>query len=251
MNKPGSLVYLAYFDFAVQYRKTMIGPVWVLMGPTLFIVTLGLLFGEVSNVSSEVFIPHLTIGLVTWTLISGFVTDSTTVFQRNRAQIMQGGMTLPDIVAVDVIRTTLHFLHQIIIVIAVFVIYDLELELYSLLSIAGLFVLVINGVWLTLFFGIIGARYRDLTEVVSAIMRIAFLATPIIWLPAERGAGGIMGAFLTFNPFYHFLDAVRAPLLGHEITMMTVAVIGGITVSGILITVIFYRRLYFRVPLWI
>ncbi|MBT6586246.1 MAG: ABC transporter permease [Gammaproteobacteria bacterium] len=251
MNKLTSLIYLAYFDFAVQYRKTMIGPVWVLVGPTLFILTLGLLFGEVSNSSSDVFIPHLTIGLITWTLISGFVTGSTTVFQRNRAQIMHGGMSLLNIAAVDVIRTIIHFLHQIIIVIVVFVIYDLNVALNALVALIGLMVLVINGVWLTLFFGMVGARYRDLSEIVTAVMRIAFLATPIIWLPAERGAGGIMGAFLTYNPFYHYLDIVRAPLLGHVVTLMSVQVVGGITITGIVVTYLFYRRLHFRVPLWV
>ena len=250
MNRLSSLAYLAYFDFAVQYRKTIIGPIWVLMGPTLFIATLGFLFGEVSNAAPGVFIPHLAIGLIAWTLISGFVTGSTTVFQRGRAQIMQGGLSLWDIVAVDVLKTTLHFLHQIVLVAVVLYIFKVEQSLYSLFSFVGLFVLVINGIWLTMFFGIVGARYRDLTEVVTAVMRIAFLATPIIWLPAERGSG-IMVAFLTFNPFYHFLELVRAPLLGEPVSLVSISVVSGITLTGAAITALFYTKLRTRVPLWV
>ncbi len=242
---------MTYFDFAMQYRKTMIGPLWVLMGPTLFIATLGMLFAQVSNSAENQFIPHLSIGLITWTLVSGFVIGSTTVFQRNRSQIMQGGMTMLDIVAVDVMRTVLHFLHQVIIIAVVFWVFDLTPTWYSLVSLFGLVILVANGIWLTMLFGIIGARYRDLAEVVQAVMRIAFLATPIIWLPEERGAGGIMGIFLTYNPFYHFLDVVRAPLLGHEITLLTWTVVGSFTVFGYIATVIFYRQLGHRVPLWV
>ena len=251
MNRLSSLIYITYFDFAVQYRKTMIGPVWVLLGPTLFISTLGVLFSEVSNVDANQFIPHLAIGLITWTLVSGFITGSTTVFQRSRAQIMQGGMSLLDIVAVDVMRTVLHFLHQIVIILVIFFYYDLTWTLHSWVSLLGLVILIANGTWLTMFLGIVGARYRDLSEVVTAVMRIAFLATPIIWLPAERGSGGIMGAFLTFNPLYHFLDIVRAPLLGQSIAPLTWIVVGTITVIGFLVTIVFYRRLGFRVPLWV
>lgn len=251
MNRLSSLLYLAYFDFAVQYRKTIIGPVWVLMGPTLFIATLGLLFGEVSSASSEVFIPHLTSGLIIWTLISGFMVGSTTVFQRYRSQIMQGGMSLLDIVAVDVTRTLIHFLHQLPIILVVFLIYDVHVSLFSLFSISGLVIILVNGIWLTIAFGILGARYRDLAEVITAIMRIAFLATPIIWIPAERGVGGVMGAFLTFNPFYHYLDIVRAPLLGQAIAPETLYFVGVLTISGVLITVFFYRRLSSKVPLWV
>jgi len=251
LNRLVSLIYLAYFDFAVQYRKTLIGPIWVLVGPTLFICTLGLLFGEVSQASSDVFIPHLTIGLITWTLISGFVNGSATVFQRNKSQIMQGGMSLLDICKVDVIRTIIHFLHQVLIILGVFIIFDLPFSQFSLISVLGLGILIINGFWLTVFFGIVGARYRDLTEVITAIMRIAFLATPIIWLPLERGSGGIMGAFLTYNPFYHYLDLIRAPLMGNDISPTSIAVVAIITCLGGVFTFFFYRRLHFRVPLWI
>ncbi len=251
MNKLTSLIYLAYFDFAVQYRRTMIGPVWVLLGPTLFIATLGFLFSEVSNIPTDVFIPHLSFGLIAWTLISGFVTGSTSVFQRSKAQIMQGGMTLLDIVAVDVMRTVLHFLHQLVIVVVVFLVFDLPWTLYSWVSLLGLVILIANGTWLTMFFGIVGVRYRDLFEVVSAIMRIAFLATPIIWMPGEFGRGGVMGAFMSYNPFYHFLEIVRAPLLGQVVSSLSWVVVAVFTLFGFAITSIFYRRLKQRVPLWV
>jgi ABC-2 type transport system permease protein/lipopolysaccharide transport system permease protein len=251
MNRLSSLLYMTYFDFAVQYRKTMIGPLWVLLGPTLFILTLGLLFSEVGNIPTSIFIPHLAIGLICWTLISGFVIGSTTVFQRNRAQIMQGGMSLVDIVVVEVLKTCVQFLHQLLILVVIFLYYDLQITWWSLTSLLGLIIVVLTGLWLTLLFGIIGARYRDLAEVVAAIMRIAFLATPIIWMPGEGGRGGVLGAFLTFNPFYHYLELIRAPLMGNEISPASWAVTGGMTLIGFLVTWLFYRKLYFRVALWV
>jgi ABC-2 type transport system permease protein len=251
MNKFSALFYMTYFQFAVQYRKTMIGPAWVLLGPTLFILTLGLLFSEVSNVPAEVFVPHLAVGFVVWTLVSGFVVGSPTVFPRSRAQILQGGMSLVDIVVVDVMRTVLHFLHQVIILVAIYFIYDLTWTMYSWVSLIGLGFLVANGVWLTMFFGIVGARYRDLAEIVNAVMRIAFLATPIIWLPSERGSGGVMGRFLDFNPFYHFLEIVRAPLLGNEIGSLSWMVVLSVTTIGFLLTILFHDRLKDRIPLWV
>ncbi len=251
MNRLSSLLYMTYFDFVVQYRKTMVGPAWVLLGPTLFIATLGLLFSEVSSVPAGVFIPHLTVGFISWTLISGFVTGSTTVFQRNRAKIMQGGMSLQDIVVVDVLRTCLHFLHQTLIVVVVFIIYKIAVTPQALVSLVGLILLIINGLWLTMFFGIVGARYRDLSEVASAVMRIAFLATPIIWMPEQRDTGGVLGLFLTFNPFYHYVELIRAPLLGNPVDPVSWLVVLGITATGAMFTLVFYRRLHFRVPLWI
>ena len=250
-------LYFTWFNFAVRYRKTFLGPLWIIVGPALFISTLGLLFSRVNNAEHALFIPHMAIGLVTWTLISGFVNNSTKAFQRNRAQIMQGNMSLMDITMVEVLSTLLQFAHQLIILVVVFVLFGITLNLYSLMSLIGLMLLIINGVWLTIFFGIVGARYRDLSEIIAAIMRIAFLATPIIWMPGGSGAtdvggrGKVVSAFLNFNPFYHFLDLIRAPLLNQMISPISVVVVLTFTMLGAVLAYAFYKRFAKLIPLWV
>lgn len=250
-------LYFTWFNFAVSYRKTFLGPLWIVVGPSLFIIFLGVLFSHVSNTDTAIFIPHLAIGLVTWTLISGFVNGSTRIFQSNRAQIMQGNMSLIDITVVGVLSSLLQFGHQLIILGVVFVVFGIGLNLYSLSSLIGLILLVINGIWLTIFFGIIGARYRDLPEIVAAIMRIAFLATPIIWMPGGSGGadvggrGAVISAFLNFNPFYHFLELIRAPLLNQSISLISVAVVLILTLLGSIFAYGFHKRFSKMVPLWV
>jgi len=246
-----SWLYVAWFRFLIHYRKMLLGPAWLLVGPALFIGVLGLLFSEVSGMPREIFIPHLAVGLIVWTLITGFVSGSTTLFPRARPQILQGGMALTDIVMVDVFTTVLMFLHQSVIIVAVFVLVGLGIGLYALISLVGLTLLVANGIWFTIVFGIIGARYRDLSEVVQAIMRIAFLATPIIWMPSEGARAGILGVYLTLNPFYHFLELVRAPLLGNAIAPLSWLVVLSITACGFALAQTMYVRFARLVPLWV
>ncbi len=242
---------LTWLNFLIRYRRTLLGPAWLLVGPALFIGVLGGLFSEVGGIPVGIFIPHLAIGLIVWTLISGFFTSSSTVFQRNRPQILQGGLRFADLVLIDVSTTVLHFLHQLIIIVAVFVIFGLSVGLYALISLIGFVLLIANGVWLTIVFGIIGARYRDLAEIVQAVIRIAFLATPIIWMQSEGGRGGIMGPFLTFNPFYHFLELVRAPLLGIAIAPLSWVVVLSMTALGFVFAQLMYDRFARQVPLWV
>ena len=251
LSRLPSLLYLTWFQFLIRYRRTILGPLWLLVGPALFIVMLGLLFARIGGIEPAVFVPHLAVGLITWTLISGFITGSTTVFQRGRAQILQGGMKLVDIIMVDVFSTVITFLHHVILVAAVFVFFGIGLSFYSFVSLIGLGLLIANGIWLSLFFGIIGVRYRDLSEVVQAVMRITFLATPIIWMPGAGGRGGVMGAFLVYNPFYHFVELIRAPLLGNPIAPLSWIVVITISLGGFGLAYFFYQRFARNLPLWL
>ena len=244
-------IQLPLLRFLIRYRRTALGPLWLLVGPSLFIALLGYLYAEIGAASPEVFIPHLTIGLITWTLVSSFLTGSATIFQRNRPQLLHGGQSLDDIVMIEAMTTLLTFLHQLPIIVVVFLIYSVPVTFFGLTSLIGLALLIANGIWLTHFFGILGARYRDLAEVVQAIMRIAFLATPIIWIPSQGARGGAMGGFLVFNPFYHFLELVRAPLLGKAVEPLSWAVVLFITLMGFAIARLMMARYARFVPLWI
>lgn len=243
--------YATLLNFLIRYRRTVLGPLWLLVGPSLFIIVLGSLYSEIGAADPARFVPHLTIGYVVWTLVSGVVNQAPTIYQRNRAQIMQGSMSLEAIVSMEVMMHVIAFLHQLVIVAAVLAWYHLAPSWYALMSLVGLGLVIANGLWVSRVFGILGARYRDLAEVFQAVMRIAFLATPIIWMPGEGARGGVMGAFLVFNPFYHFLEVVRAPLLGQMVAPLSWFVVGAFTLVGYCVAHLMEKRYNRLVPLWI
>ena len=55
-------------------------------------------------------------------------------------------------------------------------------------------------------------RFRDIPQIVASVMQIAFFMTPIIWKPELLGHTA--ARLLPLNPFFAFLEIVRAPLLG-------------------------------------
>lgn len=246
-----SWFYSAWLEFLIRYRRTALGPAWMLVGPGLFIVLLGGLYADIGGHGGEKFVPHLATGLVCWTLINGCTLGSTTVFQRSRAQILQGNVGLFDIVMIDVFSTILTFAHQLIILVFVFAFYRIPLTLYSLVSLVGFVLVVVNGIWLSAVFGIIGARYRDLAEVVQAVMRIAFLATPILWMADKDSRVGSLAIYVLLNPFFHFLELIRAPLLGVAIAPASWAVVLAITLAGFAVARFTMARYARYVALWI
>lgn len=250
LKSPQYWIYSTWIRFALKYRKTSLGPLWLLVGPSVFVVFLGYMFAKVNASALNVFVPHLAVGYITWTLINGFVNGSSTVFLRKRSDILQGSMRLIDVVLADIFETFLNYLHQILIIIVVMVYFKLMPNAYSLVSLVGILLLILSGFWVTIFFGMIGARFRDLVEIVTSVMRICFFITPIIWIPVD-GTGGALGAFLVFNPFYHYLEIVRAPLLGNPISTMSWTVVLSFTVIGFLAASIAYKKYAKFVTLWV
>ena len=242
--------YSTWLKFGLKYRRTLLGPIWIAVGPSFFVVFLGYLYSNVNTTAPEVFVPHLAIGYITWTLISGAVSGGSTVFVRRRTEILQGNMRLTDLALSATFETFLTFMHQTVVIIAVLLFYRIAPEPYWLVSLAGLGILFVNGLWVTTLLGILGARFRDLVEVIASVMRVMFFITPIIWIPKD-GAGGILGPFLVFNPFYHFLEIVRAPLLGQPIAPLSIAVVACLTALGFAATLWAYHASSRRVPLWV
>ena len=164
---------------------------------------------------------------------------------------MQAASSVNEIVIYEQIRKYLIFFHQLPIIYIVLIYYKIYDFIFEYKYLIGLLFIALNGVWVTQVFGILGARYRDLSEIFQAVMRIAFLATPIIWMPGEGGRGGVMGAYLTFNPFYHFLEVVRAPLLGQPVALLSWGVVLAFTVFGFTLAFFMNRRYARFVPLWV
>jgi ABC-2 type transport system permease protein/lipopolysaccharide transport system permease protein len=140
------------------------------------------------------------------------------------------------------------FLYQSFVYVVIAVMFTITPGPVILLAGFGFALLILNGLWFALFMGILATRYRDIPEIISNIMQIAFFLTPILWMPDMIGRGFGM---LNFNPFYHFIELVRAPLLGEAPMALSWWVVLGITVTGWTAAFLLYARYRGRVAYWL
>ena len=75
----------------------------------------------------------------------------------------------------------------------------------------SLFLIVANILWIAVLLSVVCTRYHDVFEIMTNIIRMMFLLTPIIWTPDMISARTLL---LDFNPFYHVIEVFRGPLLG-------------------------------------
>ena len=83
---------------------------------------------------------------------------------------------------------------------------------------------------------------------VNSSILIIFLLTPIIWKPEFSGKRALI---VELNPIYHFIHIIRAPILEHEIPLMSLLVISGICLSFFLLGFVVMAAYRHRIVFWL
>ena len=240
---------LGWQDIRQRFRRSMLGPFWLTLSTAFMLVALGLVYATLFKMSLREYFPFLAAGTVSWTLISSLITEGCAAFIASDSLIKQ--IRLPyTIHACRVVwRNVLIFFHNIVIIVVVAVIFDVRPTLVSLVCLAaGLALVMLNGVWAALLFGTICARFRDIQPIVASVLQLFFFLTPIIWHPALLPG---RQRVIDFNPFYHFIEILRAPMLGAVPGPATWAAVLGITAAGWLVTLLLLLRARRRIPYWL
>ena len=104
--------------------------------------------------------------------------------------------------------------------------------------------------------GIVSTRFRDLTPITQSIVQLMFFLTPIVWiyddlLNSPNPAIAERARIAEFNPFLHFIEIVRAPLLGADQQLRHWVIVVGITILGWVLALTIMRRYRARVAYWV
>lgn len=241
-------VTLGWYDFELQYRRAFIGPLWEIIIIAVWVAGLGLLFGRLLGHDQGDYLVYMASGVVLWQYVSSTLTTGANVFVANSRQIVSVNNPLFTYVLRNVIEHLVKLSIHSIVFIAVMVLTRTPVEPVVLFAVPGLVALVFTTLWAVPLLGFIGARFRDFTHLLRASMRFLFFATPVFWY-----ADGLNDReFLAnFNPFTHFLEIVRAPLIGESASLTSWTVVLLINVVGLGIMCVLYNRLRRALTLWI
>ena len=239
---------LGWQDVRLRYRRSKLGPFWLTLSMGMLIGLLSTLYGALFKADLVRYTPFLALGFIIWTLISGIISDAGRMFIAAEGVIKQANLPLSVHVYRLVWRSLIIFGHNALIFVVVAVVLRISPGWAGLLALPGLALLCVNGLWAGLLLGLLAARFRDVPPIVESVVRILFFVTPVIWMP-EFLPRRI--ALLDWNPFYHFLELVRAPLLGQVPALASWLMALGATIGGSLITFLMYVRFRRRIAYWV
>jgi ABC-2 type transport system permease protein/lipopolysaccharide transport system permease protein len=239
---------LGWNDILQRYRRSLLGPLWLTASMAIMVVSLGLIYSRIFKTEIGDFMPFLCVGLLLWNYIAAVLSEAGALFTGAESYIKQ--IRLP--YSVYVLRfmwsKIIIFAHNFAIYFGILLYFQIWPGSVALFAIPGFLLITLNGALAGMYLGMMSARFRDIPQIIGSVIQIVFFITPIMWKPELLGQNS---GLIIFNPFFHLVEIVRAPLLGYMASPLNYAAVGLITIVNGLLAAGFFIRFRARISYWI
>jgi ABC-type polysaccharide/polyol phosphate export permease len=235
-------------EFSNRYKGSLLGVFWLTATALMTVLGLGIVYSQVLGTAFELYLPYVAIGMTVWGLISAILSESVSVFSNAHGVYSQ--MRVPKSLFVYnlVGRNIYAFFFRSLVVIPLLYVRDETISPLAMgESLAGLALLFWIGFWVTFPLGLLGARYRDTSQVIVAFVTFAFFLTPVFWQGDRLGEYSFI---VDFNPLHHFINVVRGPLLNEPGVLTSFMVTGAFAVILPVLAVKSFARNLRRMAYW-
>jgi lipopolysaccharide transport system permease protein len=239
---------LGWLELRQRYARSRLGPFWLTISMGVLVGTLGLVYGALLGQPMSDYLPLVASGIVLWALFSGVVNDGCTCYIASANYIRQ--VQTPRLIYVlqAAWRNLVICAHNFIIVLIVLAAFGVKDWACLALFIPGFMLYLLNALWMAALLGLLAARFRDLPQIVAALLQVAFYVTPILF------RGSMLSRhhwIVALNPLAYLIDVVRMPLLGQVPPAATWGVAALLAGLGWALALGFTGRYHKRIPYWV
>lgn len=206
-------------NYEIQYKQTVLGPFWLILGQIFSTGLFSLVFGYVGRFSSEG-IPYFLFymsGNVLWSFFAGCVTNNSTVFLGNA--YLFGKVYFPRLVVplANCLFELVRFGIQFMVCLVVWVIFFCRGQAafmggYMLLLPVLVLEMAVMGMALGLIVSSLTTKYRDLMHMLNLGIQILMYASPILYPISQLPE--ILKKIVLLNPIAPVIEAFRYCLTG-------------------------------------
>jgi lipopolysaccharide transport system permease protein len=243
-----SWFFLGYHEILLKYRRSILGPIWSTITVTLLIILLSFLWSKIFSLKLDLYVPYFSIGYILWIFFSNTLNEACSVLSENTTIIKQTNIPVLSFSLKLLFKNIFLLAHNFIIIIIVLLLFCDVYLIDLLVSLSFLILMFVFLTNLSVFISIVSARFFDFSQLVINLIQLAFFLTPIIWEPSFLGDK----IWVTqLNPLYHWFDFIRQPLIGGDISNLSLAVIISTLISSFILAIFSIGLSYKKIPLWL
>lgn len=205
--------HLALADLRSRWRRSFFGILWTIIQPLGLTLLLSVVFGRIFNTSIVEYAPYILSGMVVWEFVTASSINGSLSFVQADAYIKQCQHPL----AIYTLRTVLTNLIVLLLASSSLIAWVLIVMPqnfgWAWLAALTLFPILALIAWpLATLLAYIATRFRDLPHALGLVLQAMWFVSPI-YFEAKVFRGGDLHVLVDYNPIYHLLEIVRAPLL--------------------------------------
>lgn len=201
-----------------RFVRTMFGSFWLGLSNLFSIATLAAVYGTVFKVQDfDTYVVYLGLGLVVWNSLGAAISSAPNLFEHNHASVHNTNLN-PIFFTLEEWSFQLQtFAQSFAMVLLALSWYQHNLILNVILfGWLPLLNLALFMFWLPVLLCLLGARFRDLYQLVPIVLQLVFLLSPILYKKTNLGA---LGWTATVNPVYQILSSVRDTFMSGEVSL--------------------------------
>jgi len=206
-------IHLVRSDLRSKWRRSFFGVLWSVLQPLGLTILISFVFGKVFGSPIHEYAPYVLSGIIVWDFFTLSINGGALAFVQADLYIKQCKHPL-----------AIYSLRTVLLNLAVMVIASISLFFWVIFFLPGTF----NVTWLSLFYvapvflliawpaatliAYLGAKYRDIPHMLGLFLQSLWFMSPVYFeIGMFRTAG--LDLLVDYNPIYHMLELVRAPLL--------------------------------------
>lgn len=242
--------YLGWTDVRQTYKRTFIGQFWITLSMFVSIAAISLIYGLLFKISIADYLPYLATGLVFWNLMSTMINDGALSYVFSEGFIH--GSSVPHFAYVVRIVTKglITFAHNVVVLPIVLLIYPQGFSANILLVVPGFLIVLISLTAVATVLSTLAARFRDIPQILAALMMVLFYVTPVIW-PFESLPKGIAREVVLANPLTSLLQIMRLPLLDQAPTAENWQIASTIAIVAVVAALFTYKKFDNKIAFWV
>ncbi len=210
---------LAKRDFSVRYKQAFAGIAWALVKPLINILVFGYLSSKIRGDANSVdnFL-DVAIAMTLWQLFSNVYSDVSNSIVGNSNLFSKVFFPKIIIPLSTILVSMVDFIISLTILVVLFVISGHSLHWQVVLAPVFIFLTLLNGFGIGLYFATINVKFRDVKFIVPLILQIAMYASPVIFPSSyilERLPSYLHWAYHC-NPMVAAIEGFRWSLTGGD-----------------------------------
>ena len=223
---------LVSVELKLRYRKHLLGFLWTVLNPLFYLLILAVVFSKIMKFQVPHYPLFLLSGLASWLMLQQTVVIATGSIVNNQGLIKK--VYVPRLVF-PLSNVLARFVDHVVLT-AILIVFMIALRrpfTWALLFVpVSLFLHFFFTLGLSLLSSVAYIKVRDVQHILAIVFQAMFYLTPIIY-PLEVLPEPYRPLFL-LNPFYYFVETLRAPVYRAALPSPEVALIAaGLTVLSL------------------